>query len=760
MRSTPRAISATVRDPFLNHVVLPIRANLAMADVLTGCWTIRGLVAAGLLAVMGQPGAVAQLGGAGAESVWQYELSEDVEVDRASGTARVYLDRVEECLADGQWDDAVQTLRQVMEESGDQLLAVTDQRYVSVRDFCHLRLVSLPPEALALYRGRVDPLARAWYERGMAGRDRRLLSKVVEETFASSWGDDALAALGEIALESGDHAAARAYWEKIVPLDIPEGQTRTSLSVPDTDLDLAAIRARLVLVSVLEGSRARAEAELEGLSRMHPGARGRLGGEKVNFVEGLKGLLAASENWPQIRRGGDWPTFAGNAYRGGIAQDAVDVGKVAWRVPLRRTLGADRLVNRSRASVARVAEDAATPLSYHPVVSGPLVLVNSQVEIVAFDFQTGKPAWGLDSAAIFRDEFDDSVHALYHPANGLGVPRFTMTVQGERLYARMGTSVTDRPRNATSTGGSGYLVCLDLAAQGRLAWKIVPDDPTWAFEGSPIAAGANLYVAMRRSDVRPQLHLACYSAQTGRRIWRKFVCSAETPARGMLFETTHTLLTLDRDTVYVNTNLGCVAAVSSADGRVKWISLYSRVRTGDLSRPPAHRSRDLNPCLFDRGLLLVAPRDNPRILALDAGSGQIVWQTGTETADVVHLLGVSGDNLIATGHKVYWISRADEDAGRVKHVWPSGDDKLGYGRGVLAGDFVYWPTRDKVYVFEHATGRLRREVPLLPRGIRGGNLLVADGRLLVAGANELIGLDQQGGAGEHQPPVLAEVEVR
>jgi outer membrane protein assembly factor BamB len=736
---------------------MPIRASLTMADVLTGYWTIRGLVAAGLLAAMGRSAAVAQLGMPGVESVSRYELSEDVEVDRASGTARTYLDRAKEYLADGQWDDAVETLRQVMEESGDQLLAVTDQRYVSVRDFCHLQLVSLPPEALSLYRSRVDPLARAWYERGMAGRDRRLLSKVVEEAFASSWGDDALAALGEMALESGDHGAARAYWEKIVPLEIPEGRTRTSLSVPDTDLDLAAILARLVLVSVLEGSRARAEAELDGLSRMHPDARGRLGGEEVNFVEGLKGLLAASENWPQIHRGPDWPTFAGNAYRGGIAADAVDVGKVAWRVPLRPTLGA---VNQSRTTVARVAEDAAAPLSYHPVTSGPLVLVNSQVEIVAFDLESGKPAWGLNSAAIFRDEFGDSVHALYHPANSLGVPRFTMTVHGERLYARMGTSVTDRPRNATSTGGSGYLVCLDLAAQGRLAWKVVPDDPAWAFEGSPIAAGENLYVAMRRSDVRPQLHLACYNAQTGRRIWRSFVCSAETPARGMFFEATHTLLTLDRETVYVNTNLGCVAAVSGGDGRVKWISLYPRVVEGDLLHPPAHRSRDLNPCLFDRGRLLVAPRDNPRILALDAGSGQMLWQTGTELADVVHLLGVSGDNLIATGHRVYWISLADEDAGKVKHVWPSGDDKLGYGRGVLAGDFLYWPTRDKIYVFDHAIGRLRREVPLLPRGIGGGNLLVADGRLLVAGADELVGLDQHGGAGEGARPVLAELEIR
>ncbi len=726
-----------------------------MANVYTGSWTMRTLVAAGIVATIAQSMSVAQLIGTGVESASQYELSDDVDIDRAEGTARVYLDRAKEYLADAQWDDAIQTLRQVMEESGDQLLAVTERRYVSVRDFCHLQLVSLPPEALSLYRSRVDPLARAWYEEGVARRDRGLLSKVVDDAFASSWGDDALAALGEMALESGDHAAARAHWEKIVPLEIPDGESRTSLTVSDTDLDLAAIRARLVLVSVLEGSRGRAERELESLARLHPEARGRLGGEEVNLVEGLKRLLAESENWLQVRGADDWPTFGGNAYRAGTAPDAVDVGKVAWRVPLRPTLAGDRLMSRPRASVPRVAEDATTPLSYHPVVSGGLVLVNSQVEITAVDLITGKRAWGLGATAIFRDEFGDAVHALYHPTNSLGVPRFTMTVQSERLYARMGTSVTDRPPNAAPTGGAGYLVCLDLAAQGRLVWKTVPDDPSWAFEGSPIVAGGYLYVAMRRSDVRPQLHVACYSAQTGRRLWRSFVCAAETPARRMYFEVTHTLLTLDRDTVYVTANLGCVAAVSAGDGRVKWVSLYHRDGKGDLSHPPTERSRDLNPCLFDRGRLLVAPADNPRILALDAASGQMLWQTGTEVADVVHLLGVSGDNLIGAGHRLYWISLADDDAGKVKHVWPSGHDKLGYGRGVMAGDFLYWPTRDKIYVLEHATGKLRREIPLAPLGIRGGNLLVAGGRLLVAGANELVALDQHGGAGEGAQPKLA-----
>ena len=61
---------------------------------------------------------------------------------------------------------------------------------------------------------------------------------------------------------------------------------------------------------------------------------------------------------------------------------------------------------------------------------------------------------------------------------------------------------------------------------------LLPDDDGWAFEGAPVVEGQNLYVAMRKSDVRPQAHVACFDVDTGRRRWRTLVCSAETPGGG------------------------------------------------------------------------------------------------------------------------------------------------------------------------------------------------------------------------------------
>ncbi len=157
----------------------------------------------------------------------RFELADGVELDRAEGAVLAQLERVKAFLADQKWDEAVDTLCQLMENSEGKLLGVTENRFVGLREYCQMQLASLPPEALKLYRSRIDPVARKWYEDGVANHDPRLLRKVVEQAFASSWGDDALLALGDMALESGDYTAARWYWERIIPHPPPAGQPST-----------------------------------------------------------------------------------------------------------------------------------------------------------------------------------------------------------------------------------------------------------------------------------------------------------------------------------------------------------------------------------------------------------------------------------------------------------------------------------------------------------------------------------------------------
>ena len=348
---------------------------------------------------------------------------------------------------------------------------------------------------------------------------------------------------------------------------------------------------------------------------------------------------------------------------------------------------------------------------------------------------------------IFRDTYAEAVRERAGAVYSVGLPQFTLTVAGNRLFARMGPTWTGYPADTRRRPDAGYLVCLDLAAQGQLVRRIEPDEG-FAFEGSPVCDGTLVYVAMRRTQVQAEVHVACYDPLSGERRWRQLVAAADTPARGVYWETTHNLLTLHGDTLYCNTNLGAVAALAARDGRMQWVTLYPRATKGDLQRPAPHDARYLTPCLYDRGTLVVAPADSPEVFALDAATGQALWHTGPAADGIVHLLGVAGDELVASGDRLYWIGLAGPNPGRIRCTWPEGTERVGYGRGVLAGDCVLWPTRDRIYVLERQTGRLRKEIALGP-GVTGGNLLVAGDRLLIATESELISLGQ----GKNEPGI-------
>ena len=227
--------------------------------------------------------------------------------------------------------------------------------------------------------------------------------------------------------------------------------------------------------------------------------------------------------------------------------------------------------------------------------------------------------------------------------------------------------------------------------------------------------------------------------------WRQRICAANFPTAGREAEFSHTMLTLVEGTLYVNTNLGAIAALRARDGLVRWVHRYPRVELVDLASVPEHFYRDLNPCVFYRGLVIAAPRDSQQIVALDAGSGQLVWRSILLGAHPLHLLGVGNGNLVATGRSVWWFNAS---TGRAEFVWPHPDNRdseRGYGRGLLAGNNVYWPTREKILVFDQRIGRMagRRmlikndefDLSVPPIQAAGGNLVVGNDTLLIAGAD-------------------------
>ena len=429
-------------------------------------------------------------------------------------------------VANEQWDEAVETLRQVMETHGDKVVATPLQpymreylkpstppfdpappyplrHYLNLRDYCHLQLAGMPAGGLALYRDRVDPQAKKLFDEAVANRDADRLAEVVDQFFASSWGDNACYLLGELALEQRDYRQARESWQQILP---PEYWQRTAssahdrrppwLSYPDSDIPPADVLARLTLVAILEGSPEAARKSLDELQASFSDAIGNLGGRQANYVQLLSGLLESATSWPLPKASDDWLTFAGSPERNRLQRGQLEIGVVKWLQPLPKAPPGDGSI-----ALARAGEEQKSPLSYFPLVVGNLLLLNTQTEILALDVKTGKPVWGPDPV-IFRDETLGVDRGSMR--NSMGTPRFTMTAFGSRLYVRLGNPVTSSQSEQPLPMDKGCLACIDLVRQGSLVWRIEPPDEKWAFEGSPLCDGENVYVGMRRSDVRPQ----------------------------------------------------------------------------------------------------------------------------------------------------------------------------------------------------------------------------------------------------------------
>lgn len=755
------------------------------------------------------------------------ELSTSVTVQEVEQATRAHLERTQQFLAAQQWSEAVQTLRQVMESDSDRLISLPDPadtplvRYVRIRQYCHgllCRWHQTAPEALAQYRREVDPIAERWLGEATAQRDPEQLARLVEQFFASSVADQALLLLGEYALERSDFTQARRYWESLSPAlrtpatagsrssiqagrplwlaaraidDVPSLATGGTeppsaaaswLAYPDTEIPLPDIRARLAMVSILEGSVERATQEIRMLSALHPQASGTIAGRQGLYAQLLSELLASSKTWP-AEPTNPVATFAGSPQRSPARVEDLDIGGAPlWRVPLAPVAADRELLGQTQ---LRIGEDQHQTLSYFPLVVGSTVLLADRQTIRAWDVETGAATFGgpgpgaaLESASgersIKQAAPGGSTGAVVYqlslrgPANGTessqhwGAPRYTLSAVAGRVYARLGSAVTRWPiaSDAASTV-QGQVVGLDLTAEGRLlpGFPLELEGAEWSFDGAPLCRGNQLFVTLRRQDdVRVESHVACYDALSGRRLWRRFVCAAETPGQGSIREITHNLLTLDGSSLYLNTNLGAVAALDVVEGRILWLLKYPRALY-----PAQHPDdstvqffRDLNPALFERDQIYVAPADCDRIFALDAGRGQLLWSSPPGVGvDVRHLLGTAEDFLIASGENLYWIDRR---TGQLVTQFPEPRSfrpgfalagPRGYGRGLLGRNAIYWPTRERIHVFhiqprQTAWGWLaqpqRAPLELAAYGLPSGNLVAADRVLLIAGANELVAL--------------------
>ena len=203
---------------------------------------------------------------------------------------------------DSQWSEAIEIYQRIIDQYGDKVAKlprtnkgpadpIADEflLFVDLRAYCHRAIATLPPEARVIYRNRMDSLAERWYREGSSRRDGPLLRRVVELAFCSSWGDEALELLGDMAFQEGRFGEALSMYRPLVP-DQPVDAM--GLTYPDPTVDLARIAAKKLLCRAAAGERITVAQELETFNKGFPGATGCLHGPQGIVRQDSRGIAS------------------------------------------------------------------------------------------------------------------------------------------------------------------------------------------------------------------------------------------------------------------------------------------------------------------------------------------------------------------------------------------------------------------------------------------------------------------------------------
>jgi outer membrane protein assembly factor BamB len=661
--------------------------------------------------------------------------------------------------AQQRWSPIVEEVERILNEAGDNLVAIDGEQSIQARWLCHRALSRLPAGALQLHRDRVEVKTKPWLEQGVAQRDEALLQRIVNEAFCSRQAETALDVLGDLAFERGEFEAAQRWWGQLArPLGNNEGDEQ--LVYPRPRHGVAGPRAKQLMARLFRGDAARLPPELALFRQQHAGATGHLAGKDGEYGDILQSLRTDAAKLTE-ERDESWPTFAGSASRQRILPPHPrDPDRLSWLLQddpvcfdLARRLRIEKPTPEPPAAPVLAPSAEARSFAFFPVVVGNRVVVSDGRSVSVYEPATGSTHTWEPEQATLRD-----LVAIDNKLPAAPDVRYTLTAAGDRIFVRLG------PNGVESEGAKHLLLCLRLLPTGKLqyVWHLRPaaeSDGGIRIEGSPLVQNGKLYTAVTRiagNQVVTAVH--CYPADTDAAPalrWRQDVCSVADRSGEARFR--QHLLTLAGPNVVYASDSGAIVALDAGSGKRIWARRYAAQAAHPNGAPPA--SRDLTPCLFADGRLFAAPADADTLCCLDPDTGRKLWDR--EHVEVVQLYGVAQGRLVFT--TPLGIRAVDVASGLDAGGWfqpGDGTTLAPLGRGLLAGDLVVWPTRAGLCVLDQSDGEQPygvNPVPIRDRCPRG-NVLFANGMLIVAGAKELFvfvpprqKLDERRAAAKNEP---------
>jgi len=606
---------------------------------------------------------------------------------------RGQLDAADQLARKGAWAEALRLYQALLESPTEAVTPSPNHPsiYRSLKETARHRLAralaGAPADALAEYRGSIDPKARPIYELARRQASPTAFTPLLARYLFSSYGGRAYDFCGDYFFDHGNFDAAHAMWSRLL-------QYRLDPHVP-----LAAILLKDAAALALGGDLAAAEQRLAQVEKGH-------GAEPVT----LAGATApAAQQAVRLRR--ELASIAPQRGEQPPQDEFFTPGGTLWVQPTPFRSGPG----------SAAGEDGfrrrgfPVPLPHRPRVRGEVVYLQSRKSIRAVALTDGTRRWRVRLASPVTDAIAPQEW------------QFAPLVAGQTLLATQGSLAC-----ALEVANGNALWQTDLAWREGVA-PASDAEPHGRPEPSraapltvlspPALAGSRLLIAATRVRKEAEAYLLAVDRATGELAWRTFLCSRSAAIFGGMGSAPAQPV-LRGTTAYVVTHLGAIAAVDALTGEARWLRRYR-------SRWPERKEQAVmagqgwanGPPLMAGTTLLAAPRDNEFLYALDSATGELRWRLPRRQHR--YLIGLWRGVVIVSGDQVEAI---DVGTGRVR--WSSGRiEGQPQGRPAQAGAALFVPTRAGIFRVELDAGSITGRSYLLPRE-EPGNLIVVGPRLL------------------------------
>jgi outer membrane protein assembly factor BamB/tetratricopeptide (TPR) repeat protein len=514
--------------------------------------------------------------------------------------------KANELVTKKEYRKATELYRKVMQEYADDLYPIAAEGvFIPASYYAQRQILAYPKKELAYYRVVYDPVARDIYLRAVKRYSILDYQELARRHLATSYGDDALFALGNAAMDGGRYDEARRRYEGIVNDHGPQDEDSD-----DITLDRDQVWARLAICHRFLGDESAAAQALSRVAKRGDPAVAQLLAKAQKIThdplalrqrEGRKS--ARYDTLDDVTLSDPMP-YATAANRG---EWTAPLGGRGWDLPAAR-----------------------------PWISGTDVIYKDMNQLHSLSLLTGKPNWvfGPGGASYDWDRCGRG-WASWDPLGLEYDPRQSILVQDGVVLASM---FVYGPSLAAVDEYTGRL----LWAKGPMA-AISEDEWLDRYQAAPAPGRGMIVAPVVHDDIRGLSHLsssadlAAFETRSGKLLWRTTlarvaplkITQSRYPRKIRILSTQPII----RDNViYHISNAGVIGAVDAQTGDIRWLTRYPQKKTvlDNLASPAPVWDND--PPLIRGHRLYVTPVDCDNLLCLDTETGRILW-TATNESD-------------------------------------------------------------------------------------------------------------------------------